>query len=170
MASPYIGEIRMFAGNYAPVGWMFCDGTSLPISQNDTLFSVIGTTYGGDGVSTFNLPDLRGRVPVHQGTGQSTYVVGQLAGVEQVTITQQQMPAHNHSLTATTAIGTQVNPGGNLLANSQVATPYIQEDPDNNLGAQMLSPVGGNQPHENRQPFLGISFIISLSGIYPSPS
>jgi microcystin-dependent protein len=171
MAQPYVGEIRMFAGNFAPAGWMFCDGTTLPISENETLFQLIGTTYGGDGQETFNLPDLRGRVPIHQGTSPgtgSTYTIGQQGGSESVTLTTQQIPAHNHNLTATTAIGTQANPGGNLLANSQGPQPYLQENPDGNLNPQVLAPTGGSQPHENLQPFLGISFIISLFGLFPS--
>jgi microcystin-dependent protein len=171
VAQPYIGEIRMFAGNFAPAGWMFCDGTQLPIAEFDTLFNLIGTTYGGDGQETFNLPDLRGRVPIHQGTNPATgttFTLGEQAGVETVTLTTQQAPQHNHALTATSAVGTQLNPGGNLLANSQAPQPYIQENPDNSLNAQTLSPAGGSQPHENRQPFLGINFIISLFGIFPS--
>jgi microcystin-dependent protein len=171
MAEPYIGEIRMFGGNFPPAGWMFCDGAQLPIAENDALFNLIGTTYGGDGQETFNLPDLRGRVPIHQGTNPatgSTFQLGEPGGVETVTLTTQQIPSHNHALLATTAIGTQANPGGNLLANSQGPQPYIQENPDNSLSAQMLTPVGGSQPHDNRQPFLGINFIISLFGIFPT--
>ena len=171
MPQPFVGEIRMFGGNFAPAGWAFCDGTQLPISENDILFQLIGTTYGGDGEQTFNLPDLRGRLPLHQGTSPgtgTTYTLGEQAGAESVTLTVQQIPQHNHALMATTAIGTQVNPGGNLLANSQGPQPYIQENPDNSLNAQTLAPVGGNQPHENMQPFLGINFIISLFGLYPS--
>src|SRR5256714_4729700 len=171
MAQPYVGEIRMFAGNFAPAGWMFCDGATLPIAENDILFTVIGTTYGGDGQETFNLPDLRGRVPIHQGTNPATgsaYLLAESGGVEEVTLTVQQIPAHTHALLAGTAIGTQPNPGGNLLANSQGPQPYIQENPDGNLNPQALTPVVGNQPHENLQPFLGINFIISLFGIFPS--
>jgi microcystin-dependent protein len=171
MSEPYVGEIRMFGGNFAPQGWMFCDGTQLAISENSTLFQLIGTTYGGDGQTTFNLPDLRGRIPLHQGTNPSTgstFVLGQQGGVESVTITTQQIPQHTHALLATTATGTQPNPGGNLLANSQGPQPYIQEDPDDNLNPQTLSAFGGSQPHENRQPFLGINFIISLFGIFPT--
>jgi microcystin-dependent protein len=171
MAQPYVGEIRMFAGNFPPNGWMFCEGAPLPISENDVLFQLIGTTYGGDGQETFNLPDLRGRVPVHQGTNPATgttFTLGEQGGGESVTLTVQQMPQHNHALTATTAVGTQPNPGGNLLANSQGPQPYIQENPDNSLSAQILTPVGGSQPHENMQPYLGINFIISLFGIFPS--
>ena len=170
MGTPYIGEIRIFAGNFAPAGWMFCDGAQLPISEYDTLFNLIGTTYGGDGQQTFNLPDLRGRVPIHQGTGGgSTYVIAQSGGVENVTLTTQQTPAHTHQLLATTSIGTQTSPGGNMLANSQGPQPYIQEDPDGSLNAGMLSGSGGGgQPHSNMQPYLGINFIISLFGVYPT--
>jgi microcystin-dependent protein len=170
---PYVGEIRMFGGNFAPAGWMFCDGSALPISEYDTLFVLIGTTYGGDGQSTFKLPDLRGRVPIHQGTNPSTgsnFIIGEAAGVETVTLATTQIPQHSHALAATTAIGTQANPGGNLLANSQGPQPYIQEDPDNSLNAQALSAAGGSQPHDNLQPYLGINFIISLFGVYPSPT
>ena len=173
MAQPYVGEIRIFAGNFAPAGWMFCDGSSLPISENETLFQLIGTTYGGDGESTFNLPDLRGRVPIHQGKNPSTgtnYTLAENGGVETVTLTTQQIPVHNHSLLATDLAGTQVNPGGNLLANSQGPQPYLQENPDGNLNANALAPAGGSQPHENLQPFLGLNFIISLFGIFPSPT
>src|SRR3989440_9690503 len=173
MSQPYVGECRMFGGNFAPAGWMFCDGQLLPISENETLFQLIGTTYGGDGQTTFNLPDLRGRVPVHQGTDSATgtnFTMGEMAGVESVTLTTQQAPQHNHTLMATNAVGTQLNPGGNLLSNSQGPQPYIQEGPDGNLNAQAIQPVGGSQPHENLQPFLGINFIISLFGIFPSPT
>jgi microcystin-dependent protein len=173
MAQPYVGEIRMFAGNFPPSGWMFCDGSQLAISENETLFQLIGTTYGGDGQSTFNLPDLRGRVPIHQGTNPSTgtnYIMAESAGVESVTLTTQQIPQHNHQLLATQTAGTQPNPGGNILANSQGPQPYLQENPDANLNAQALTPTGGSQPHENLQPFLGINFVISLFGIFPSPT
>jgi microcystin-dependent protein len=171
MGQPFIGEIRMFGGNYAPAGWAFCDGGQLAIAENDTLYSLIGTTYGGDGVNTFNLPDLRGRVPVHQGKNQfgTSYILGQQAGVESVTLTTQSMPQHTHALSATTNSGSQSNPGGNILANSQGLPPYIQESADGNLNANMLSPAGGSQPHENRQPYAGIAFIIALYGIYPQP-
>src|SRR5438477_229788 len=173
MSTPFVGEIRMFPGNFAPAGWAFCDGSLLPISENDVLFQLIGTTFGGDGQTTFALPDLRGRVPMHQGTNPGTgssYTLGELAGVESVTLTTQQIPAHTHALTATTAAGTQPNPGGNLLANSQGPQPYIQENPDGNLNAQALGSAGGSQPHDNLQPYLGINFIISLFGIFPSPT
>jgi microcystin-dependent protein len=173
MAQPYVGEIRMFAGNFPPSGWMFCDGSQLAISENETLFQLIGTTYGGDGESTFNLPDLRGRVPIHQGTNPNTgtnYQMAEASGVETVTLTTQQIPQHNHALLATQLAGTQPNPGGNILANSQGPQPYLQENPDGNLNAQALTPAGGSQPHENLQPYLGINFVISLFGIFPSPT
>ncbi|HEY2769907.1 MAG TPA: tail fiber protein [Solirubrobacteraceae bacterium] len=169
MGAPYIGEIRMFGGTFAPVGWAFCDGTPLSIAQYDTLYSVIGTTYGGDGETTFSLPDLRGRVPVHQGKGQSTYVLGESGGLESVTLTAQATPAHTHPMMATTQSGSQSNPSGNILANSQGLPPYIQEDPSASLNPAMLAQAGGSQPHDNRQPYVGINFIISLYGIYPTP-
>ena len=173
MAQPYVGEIRIFAGNFAPSGWNFCDGTTLAISENETLFNLIGTTYGGDGQSTFNLPDLRGRIPIHQGTNPRTgtnYTLAESGGVETVTLTTQQIPQHNHTLNATNLAGTQLSPGGNILANSQGPQPYIQENPDGNLNNNALGPAGGSQPHDNHQPFLAINFIISLFGIYPSPT
>src|SRR6058998_3771651 len=140
MAQPYVGEIRMFAGNFAPAGWMFCEGQLLPISENETLFNLIGTTYGGDGQSTFALPDLRGRIPLHQG---NSFTLAETGGAEEITLTVSQIPTHNHPLVATNAVGTQVNPGGNLLANSQGPQPYIQENPDGNLNANSLTPAGG---------------------------
>ena len=172
MSDPYTGEIRMFAGNFPPSGWAFCDGSTMPIDQNEALFTLIGTTYGGDGQVTFNLPDLRGRVPVHQGQGPglSNYVLGQTGGVESVTLTTQQIPQHTHALLATTSAGTQVNPGGNLLSNSQGPQPYIQESPDGNLNPAAMSPSGGSQPHDNLQPFLAINFILSLFGFFPTQS
>jgi microcystin-dependent protein len=167
---PYIGEIRMFAGNFAPAGWMFCDGQTLPISENDTLFNLIGTTYGGDGQETFNLPNLQSRVPIHMGTGPDgiTYQLAEAAGTEQVTLTTNQLPIHNHALLASLNIGQDTNPTNKILAQSSLAKMYIEDTPDNNLNANTLAPVGGSQPHENCQPFLVISFIISLFGVFPS--
>jgi microcystin-dependent protein len=166
MAQPYIGEIRMFAGTFAPVGWSFCDGSLLQISEYDTLFNLIGTTYGGDGQSTFGLPDLRGRVPVHQGPG---FIIGQEAGAETVTLTTQQIASHTHPLAATTAIATASGPGNNVLAQSSVAKMYFADVVDTPM-ANAIGMAGGTQPHDNMQPFLCISFIISLYGIYPSPT
>jgi microcystin-dependent protein len=170
MAQPYVGEIRMFAGNFAPAGWMFCDGQLLPISENETLFQLIGTTYGGDGESTFALPNLQGRIPIHMGTGSSgtTYQLAESAGVEQVTLTVNQIPAHSHPFLASGDTGNQVNPANNLPSNSQGAVPYIEDAPTLNMNAQAISPVGGSQPHTNFQPYLCVNFIISLFGIFPS--
>jgi microcystin-dependent protein len=170
MAQPYIGEIRMFGGNFAPAGWMFCEGQTLPISENDALFTLIGTTYGGDGQETFNLPNLASRVPIHMGTGKSgtTYQIGEMAGVESVTLSTQQIPVHNHPAVASQNIAAQQNPSGNLLAQSTVAKMYIADTADQALAANTITPAGGSQPHENMQPFLCINFIISLFGVFPS--
>jgi microcystin-dependent protein len=169
MAQPYVGEIRMFAGNFAPVGWMFCEGQLLPISENETLFQLIGTTYGGDGESTFALPDLRGRIPIHQGNG---FILAETGGAEEITLTVQQIPAHSHPLLATNS-----NAGTTAAANSVPATiptfgvrPYGTDAPKTNLSPNSVSPVGGSQPHTNFQPYLCVDFIISLFGIFPSPT
>src|SRR4051812_41247434 len=169
MAQPYVGEIRMFAGNFAPAGWMFCEGQLLPISENETLFQLIGTTYGGDGQSTFSLPDLRGRVPVHQGPG---FVLAQTGGAEFVTLTTQQIPAHTHSLLGTANVATTNAPATNTFAGGTGATifPYGTDQPLATLHPSTISPVGGSQPHSNFQPYLCVDFIISLFGIYPSPT
>jgi microcystin-dependent protein len=171
MAQPYVGEIRMFAGNFAPNGWMFCEGATLPISENDVLFQLIGTTYGGDGEETFNLPNLASRVPLHMGTGPdgTTYQIGEMAGTEQETLTVQQIPSHTHPLTAAATPGTQATPVGNVLAQAGGSVQlYYEGDPTGNMNAQAITPVGGSQPHENTQPFLCINFIISLFGVFPS--
>lgn len=172
MAQPYVGEIRMFAGNFAPSGWMFCDGQLLPISENETLFNLIGTTYGGDGQSTFALPNLQSRVPIHMGTGGgSTYQIAQAAGTEQETLTVQQIPVHTHPFTGSTSNGTQTNVGGNVIAGSLSSVqPYIDDVTTVALNANSVTPAGGSQPHENCQPFLCLNFIISLFGIFPSPT
>jgi microcystin-dependent protein len=167
MAQPYVGEIRIFAGNFAPAGWMFCAGTTLPISENETLFQLIGTTYGGDGESTFNLPDLRGRLPLHQGNG---FVLAEASGVEQVTLTSTQMPVHSHPLLATTAVGTTASPQNSLLAASGSSNVYRAGPSAVALSNQTVGPVGGSQPHTNFQPYLCVDFIISLFGIFPSPT
>ncbi len=167
MAQPYIGEIRLFAGNFAPAGWMLCDGQLLPISENETLFNLIGTTYGGDGQLTFALPDLRGRVPVHFGNG---FVQAETGGVEQVTLTQNQIPAHAHPLMASGDPASSPNPAAHVLAETVSTTPYFAGPPAVPLAPQSILPVGGSQPHNNLQPFQCINYIISLFGIYPSPS
>ncbi len=168
MAQPYIGEIRMFAGNFAPVGWAWCDGTMYPISENEALFQLIGTTYGGDGETTFAVPDLRGRVPIHQG---NNFILAEAGGAEEVTLTTQQTPVHAHPLLAVQAIGNQSNPGGALLAETSGGLrPYIEDSPTSPMSLQSVGPVGGSQPHTNFQPYLCIGFIISLFGLFPSPT
>jgi microcystin-dependent protein len=157
----------MFAGNFAPAGWMLCEGQIMPISENETLFQLIGTTYGGDGESTFALPDLRGRVPIHQG---NNFILAETGGVEDVTLTVNQIPSHTHSLTATGASGTQSSPAGNRLAESRNVVPYINEPPQGTFRAGTVGSVGGSQPHTNMQPYLCVNFIISLYGIFPSPT
>src|ERR1043165_1476062 len=169
MGQPYVGEIRIFGGNFPPSGWMFCEGQLLPISENETLFQLIGTTYGGDGQATFGLPNLNGRVPIHQGTlSGTTFQIGGAAGTESVTLTTQQMPTHNHNVLCTLNIATQSNPSDNVLAQSTLAKMYFGDITSVNLAANTLGPAGGSQPHENRQPYLCISYIISLFGIFPS--
>ena len=165
MAQPYVGEIRIFAGNFAPAGWMFCEGQLLPISENETLFQLIGTTYGGDGESTFALPDLRGRIPIHQGNG---FILAETGGVEEVTLTTQQIPVHNHALLVTNNVAGQTNPQDNLLAQSTQATLYIEDSPNASMASYVISPTGGSQPHTNFQPYLCVDFIISLFGIFPT--
>lgn len=172
MAQPYVGEIRMFAGNFAPAGWMFCEGQLLPISENETLFQLIGTTYGGDGQSTFALPDLRGRLPIHmgQGPGLSSRILAENGGAEEITLTVQQVPAHTHPLVGAGINGNQASPSGNLLASSTVMTPYAPEVPGAAMAANAIGVTGGSQPHTNFQPYLCVDFIISLFGIFPSPT
>jgi microcystin-dependent protein len=167
MAQPYVGEIRMFAGNFAPAGWMFCEGQLLPISENETLFQLIGTTYGGDGESTFALPDLRGRIPIHQGNG---FILAETGGVEEVTLTVNQIPAHTHPLLASGDVGDQINLAGALTSNSNGVIPYIEDAPTLNMNPADIASVGGSQPHTNFQPYLCVDFIISLFGIFPSPT
>jgi microcystin-dependent protein len=169
MAQPYVGEIRIFAGNFAPVGWMFCEGQLLPISENETLFQLIGTTYGGDGESTFALPDLRGRIPVHQG---NSVILAETGGAEEITLTVQQIPAHSHAMLATANNATGVVPTNQVLAASTevTVTPYGSDNPQTNLNPQAVSSVGGSQPHTNFQPYLCVNFIISMFGIFPSPT
>lgn len=174
MAQPYIGEIRMFAGNFAPAGWSFCDGQLVPIEENDALFVLIGTTYGGDGESTFALPNMQGRVPIHMGTSSSgiTYQIGEMAGVEAVTLSTQQIPNHSHTLLASQAAAAHTSPAGNMLARQTTPAvyPYGTDTPLPNVNAQAVIPTGGSQPHDNAQPFLCVSFIISLFGLFPQQS
>jgi microcystin-dependent protein len=169
MGQPYVGEIRIFAGSFAPNGWLSCDGQILPISEYETLFQLIGTTYGGDGQSTFALPDLRGRMPVHQGDGM---ILAETGGAEQVSITTQQIPAHTHPLFGSAANASATSPAGGVPGTMpEVATSaYGSDAPLTTLAPQTISPVGGSQPHDNMQPFLCVGFIISLYGIFPSPT
>jgi microcystin-dependent protein len=149
---------------------MFCEGQPLAISENEVLFQLIGTTYGGDGQETFNLPNLASRVPMHFGTGPdgTTYQIGEMAGTEQETLTVQQIPNHTHPLTASGSTGTELNPGSNVVANGQGAKLYIEDVAGSAMNSQVVQPAGGSQPHENTQPFLCINFIISLFGVFPS--
>jgi microcystin-dependent protein len=167
MAQPYVGEIRMFGGNFAPAGWMFCEGQLLPISENETLFQLIGTTYGGDGESTFSLPDMRGRIPIHQGNG---FILAETGGAEEITLTVNQIPAHNHPFLTSAAVANQSTPANRVVAQSTAADLFIEDIASVNLSANMLGPVGGSQPHTNFQPYLCVNFIISLFGIFPSPT
>lgn len=169
MGSPYVGEIRMFGGNFAPAGWMFCAGQLLPISEYETLFNLIGTTYGGDGQSTFALPDLQGRVPIHQGTNLgTTYIIGESGGSESVTITAQQVPIHNHAVFASTNTATSTTAAGNVTASTNQLKIYTEGGPSKTFAPTAVSPIGGSQPHDNMQPYLCLSFIISLFGVFPS--
>jgi microcystin-dependent protein len=167
MAQPYVGELRMFAGNFAPAGWMFCEGQLLPISENETLFQLIGTTYGGDGQSTFALPDLRGRIPLHQGNG---FILAETGGAEEITLTVNQLPAHSHPMLATTTITNDSNPATGVIAQSNSFDAYQSEAPTTAMAPQAISSIGGSQPHTNFQPYLCVDFIISLFGIFPSPT
>ncbi|HEY1189378.1 MAG TPA: tail fiber protein [Gemmata sp.] len=171
MADPYIGEIRLFGGNFAPVGWAFCNGQLLPISQYDVLFALIGTTYGGDGQSTFGLPNLQGRLSVHQGTlaGGGTYVLGQSAGSETITLSSGQIGPHTHAANAGGAAGTGT-PAGNLLGATGSQARYLPPGtgPTVPLSPQSIQPAGNGLPHENMMPYLCVSFIIALQGIFPT--
>jgi microcystin-dependent protein len=157
----------MFAGNFAPAGWMFCEGQLLPISENETLFQLIGTTYGGDGQSTFALPDLRGRIPIHQGNG---FILAETGGAEEITLTVNQIAAHSHPELASSAAGQQSSPGSLVLGAVTGSDIYSGDTPLVNMAPQAIGPVGGSQPHTNFQPYLCVDFIISLFGIFPSPT
>jgi microcystin-dependent protein len=178
MSSPFVGEIRIFAGNFAPLNWALCNGQIMSIAENEVLYQLIGTTYGGDGVNTFALPNLQSRVPIHQGTltGGGTYVIGQLGGVETVALTTQQLPVHNHTLgastsgqvlapTASTILGAATAPAQPGTTNTYGPTPATS-----NLNPNTLKPDGGGQPHNNIQPCVAIYYIIALYGIFPTQS
>ncbi len=164
MGSPFIGEIRMFGGNFAPSGWAFCNGQLMPISENDALFNLIGTTYGGDGQNTFGLPDLRGRVPVHVGSG---FILGGRAGVESVSLTVNQIPNHSHSALCVAGTGNQATPSGGVWAASAL-DQFSPAAPNAAMSPSALANAGGSQPHDNMMPYQAVSFIISLYGVFPS--
>lgn len=168
---PFLGEIRMFTGNFAPNGWALCNGQILPISQNTALFSIIGTQFGGDGITNFALPNLQGRVAVHAGTGAglSPYVIGQSGGVENVTLQSSQMPAHSHTAGVSSgAPASQARPSGNIPGFSQNTNIYSNTASDSSFNSAFIQSAGGSQPHTNVQPYLAVTFIIALQGIYPS--
>jgi microcystin-dependent protein len=176
MSEPFIGEIIMFGGNFAPRGWAFCDGQLLSIAQNTALFSILGTTYGGNGQTTFALPDLRGRVPVHaggsQGPGLPPVQLGEMSGSPSVTLTVNQMPMHNHLVSASQS-ATTTDPNGSVPANDARGTPvsiYAAQPDGTHMNPQMIGVAGGGQPLSVQQPYLGVNFIIALEGIYPSRS
>jgi microcystin-dependent protein len=168
MAQPFVGQMLLVPYNFAPVGWALCQGQLLPIDQYDVLFALIGTTYGGDGQTTFALPDLQGRVPLHAGNG---YVLGQKGGVEQVTLTLNQLPAHNHFAIGSSNQQTAQSPNSNVLAKGtqMYVTPQVSS-PNTAMSAQSLTPAGGSQPHDNLQPYLTMNWIIALFGIFPTQS
>jgi microcystin-dependent protein len=172
MGQPYIGEIRMVGFNFAPVGWELCDGQMMPIAENDALFQLLGTTYGGDGQSTFGLPDLQSRVPLHsgQGTGLQNYTLAETGGVESVTLTTQQTPVHDHAFLASQDAGADPNPQDQLIASPPTLTMFLKDNPVVALNSASILPVGGSQPHDNIQPLLTVNFIISLYGVFPPPS
>lgn len=166
MGAPFIGEIRMFGGNFAPVGWAFCEGQLLPISENDALFTLIGTTYGGDGQVTFALPDLRGRIPIHQG---GSFQLGETGGTEAEALTLQQIPAHTHQANA---VGSPANPqaagANNIWGGVTAGTPYTSQAGNSTLNVGSIASTGGSQPHDNFMPYLCVNFIISLFGVFPT--
>lgn len=169
MSDPYVAEIRIFAGNFAPQGWALCNGQLMPISQNTALFSLLGTTYGGDGIRTFALPNLQGCVPVNfgQGPGLSDYVLGESTGVPNVTLQQTQMPTHGHTLQAHPGPANNTQPSGNSLARPTNTSIYSNALPNESMGAAAISVTGSSQPHDNMQPYLVLNFIIALQGIFP---
>lgn len=171
MSNPFIGEIRMFGGTFAPAGWAMCQGQLMAIAQNDTLFALIGTTYGGDGQETFGIPDLQGRAPVHMGQGpgiSQTYQLGEKAGLESVTLTTNQNPIHNHAVVTSTALANSSDPTNQLYAQSTQILVYTQDVATKFFAPTSMQPAGASQPHDNMQPFLVITFILSLFGVFPS--
>ena len=171
MATPFLGEVRVFAGSFAPAGWVLCNGQLLSIPANTALYSLLGTAYGGDGVTTFAVPDLRGRAPLHagQGPGLSNYVRGQIGGAETVTLTTASLPSHTHPAGGSTANGAADTPAGGVPARAPSAIPLYGASADTNLAPGAVASAGGGQAHNNMQPFLALNFIIATAGIFPSP-
>jgi microcystin-dependent protein len=169
MSTPFIGEIRLFAGSFAPLNWAMCNGQTMAIDQNEALYTLIGTTYGGDGQVTFDLPDLRSRVPVHQGTATASfYIMGQTGGVEQVTLSTNAIASHSHTAGAAGSPGTQASPTQGVLAGGEAVAFYGTQPPATPMSSKSVLPAGSSLPHDNRQPFQAITFIIALYGVYPS--
>jgi microcystin-dependent protein len=167
VSQPYVGEIRMFAGNFPPAGWAFCEGQLVPISENETLFNLIGTTYGGDGQNTFALPDLRGRLPIHQGNG---FTLAETGGAESVTLTMPQIPGHSHALLASNDSATISDPTNSVTGKGGATQIYRNANPGSLMSGLAVAQAGGSQPHSNFQPYLCVDFIISLFGVFPSPT
>ena len=172
MSEQFVGQIKMFAGNFAPRGFAFCDGQLLAISQNDALFSLFGTIYGGDGRTTFGLPDLRGRLPIHegQGPGLSPRALGSKSGSEKETITEAQLPSHTHTMQGSSSAANQANPQGRVVAESTTFDLYQSGAPGADMSPDAVTSVGGGQSHNNLMPFLCIHFIVALFGVFPSRS
>jgi microcystin-dependent protein len=167
MSERYVGEIRIFGGKYAPKDWAFCDGSLLSIAENQVLYMLLGNNYGGDGVQTFGLPDLRGRTPIHGGAG-SGYVLGQIGGYEKISLTSQHIPAHTHLVAAKAESSDSATPQNNYFGLSNVALNYVNGDPKATMAANAMSPYGGSQSHDNMMPFFTLNYIIALNGIFPS--
>lgn len=170
MSEPFIGEIRMFAGNFAPYGWAFCDGQLIAVAQNDALYSLLGTVYGGDGRTTFGLPDMRGRIPLHQGAGPglSARRLGSKGGAEKETLTTNQLPSHAHDFNANTSVADAAPPADKVVAKGAGVSFYKASGPNMSLASSIISHAGGSSPHTNLMPTLCVHFIIALYGIYPS--
>lgn len=166
---PFVAEIRIFPFNFPPKGWAFCNGQLLPLSQNTALFSLLGTTYGGDGRSNFALPDLQGRTPMHpgQGPGLSLHDLGESSGTETVTLIDSEIPAHNHNLMVTSLNSQSTNPSNTSLGRGNPVKVYLNSNPTTNMGLNAIAPTGGNLPHNNMMPYMTMNFCIALQGIFP---
>ena len=172
MSDPFVAEIRMFGGNFPPTGWATCDGQLLPISQNTALFSLLGTFYGGDGKSTFALPNLQGSAPMHQGQGSglSDRFLGEASGSPSITLLDSEMPLHNHIANAKTSLGNSQTPAGQTWAGSSIVKQYVNTAPNTPMSLQALALTGGSLPHNNMARFLVVTFIIAMQGVFPPRS